>query len=235
MAKPNYPTKEGLWSKGTREEENYGKVRLGMPYPDAVGQLRKALEGREDFDPAVLFVWGTMQATAVLNILKATEEAFGEAGQEIVRKAINKAGYEAMEGLLETSGFPDDLDDVELASYMVTGVNTILYASLEKPWIASEDRCEFDILWCPHQDRYTAFDCRVQRFFVEGMFQAMEDHGRGGFTAWVEKLIPHGAECCHFVVERRKDAGDKNPWHSYSEELSKRAFQKMKEEKKEGD
>jgi hypothetical protein len=35
--------------------------------------------------------------------------------------------------------------------------------------LRSENRCAFDILWCPHQDRYTAFDCRIQRFFVEGM------------------------------------------------------------------
>ncbi len=230
MPAPKYPTKEGLWSKGKREEEGYQKVRLGTPYQDAVEQLRKAIKGRDDFDPAVLFVWGTMQATAVLNILKSAEELFGEAGQEMVRKAVNQAGYEAMEGLLESSGFPDDLDEIELASYIVTGINTILYASLERPWIVSKDRCEFDILWCPHQDRYTAFDCRVQRFFVEGMFHALEDQGRGGITAWVEKLIPHGAECCHFVVERRKESGEKNPWHAYSEELGKRALKKLRGE-----
>jgi hypothetical protein len=229
MAKPQYPTKEGLCSKGKRKEENYGKVRLGTPYPEAVQHFRKAVEGRKDFDPAVLFVWGTMQATAVLNILKAAEETFGEAGQEMVRKAINKAGYEAMDGLLRNSIFPDELPEAELVSYVVTGLNTVLYASLEKPWIDSEDRCEFHILWCPHQDRYTAFDCRVQRFFVEGIFQAMEDHGKGNFTAWVEKLIPRGADCCHFIVQRREDDGERNPWHIYSDELNKKAMKKLEE------
>lgn len=228
MAQPQYPTKEGLWSKGKRKEENYGNVRLGTAYPEAVEHFRKAIEGRNDFDPSVLFVWGTMQATAVLNILKAAEETFGEAGQEMVRKAINKAGYEAMDGLLRDSSFPDDLDEAELVSYVVTGLNTVLYASLEKPWITSKDRCEFHILWCPHQDRYTAFDCRVQRFFVEGIFQAMEDHGKGDFTAWVEELIPRGADCCHFVVQRREDDGDRNPWHIYSDELSKKAMEKLR-------
>jgi hypothetical protein len=230
MPKPRYPTKEGLWSKGEREEENYGKVRLGTPYPEAVGHLRKALEGRDDFDPATLFVWGTMQATAVLNILKAAEQTFGKAGQEIVRKAIKKAGYEAMDGVLKNSSFPEDLDEMELVSYVVTGINTVLYASLEKPWIVSQDRCEFDILWCPHQDTYTAFDCRVQRYFVEGIFEAIEDHGKGGITAWVDKLIPRGGECCHFVVERRKNVGDKNPWHSYSDQLGERALEKLSED-----
>jgi hypothetical protein len=227
MPKPQYPTTDGIWSKGKRAEKNYNNVKLGMPFAEAVENLRQAIEERDDFDPTVLFVWGTMQATAVLNILKDAEEAFGEAGQEMVRKAINRAGYEAMDGFLKNSKFPKQLDEITLASYIVTGINTILYASLEKPWIVSEDRCEFDILWCPHQDRYTAFDCRVQRYFVEGIFQAIDDHGMPQLTAWVEKLIPHGAECCHFVVQKREDAHQRNPWDVYSDELGQRAFKKM--------
>lgn len=231
MAKPQYPTKEGLWSKGTRSEKGYKDVRLGMPYKEAVDQFRRSIEGRDDFDPAVLFAWGTMQATAVLNVLKAAEETFGEAGQEMVRKAINQAGYESMEGFLQDSDFPEDVEDIDILSYIVTGLNTVLYASLEKPWITSKNRCEFDILWCPHQDRYTAFDCRVQRYFVEGMIKAIEDSGRGGFTAEVEKLIPRGADCCHFVVDRLGDGVAQNPWNAYSDELGRKAFKKMKEKK----
>ena len=71
MAKPQYPTKEGIWSKGQRYEKKYPGVKLGLPYEEAVKSLRGALKDRDDFDPAVLFVWGTMQATGVLNILKA--------------------------------------------------------------------------------------------------------------------------------------------------------------------
>lgn len=229
MPEPRYPTKKGLWSKGKRAEENYKHVESGTPYPKAVAHFRKAVERRSDFDPAVLFVWGTMQATAVLGILTAAEQKFGAAGQEMVRKAINEAGYEAMDGYLQNSNFPKDADEIELASYVVTGINTVLYASLENPWIVSSDRCEFDILWCPHQDRYTAFDCRVQRYFVEGIFRAIEDHGIGRITAWVEKLIPRGAECCHFVVERRKDSTGKNPWHIYSDQIGERALKKIEE------
>lgn len=231
MTKPQYPTTEGLWSKGSRPEESYQRVKLGVPYPEAVESFRKATEGRNDFDPSVLFVWGTMQATAVLNILKAVEEAFGEAGQEVVRKALNKAGYEAMKGLIENSDIPEDMDEIQRASYFITGINTVLYASLEKPWIVSQERCEFDILWCPHQDRYTAFDCRVQRYFVEGMFQAMEELGKTKTTSWVEKLIPRGANCCHFVTELLKEDGNRNPWFAYSDELQRRALKKMKGDK----
>jgi hypothetical protein len=230
MAKPRYPTREGLWSGGEREESSFESVKLGLPYAGAVERFRSATEGRDDFDPAVLFVWGTMQASAVLEILKEAETTFGEAGQRMVRRGINRAGFEAMCGFLDHTEIPADAEEIEKISYLVTGVNTVLYASLEKPCVVSGDRCEFDILWCPHQDRYTAFDCRVQRYFVEGIFQAMEERGFGGFTAWVEELIPHGSDRCHFVVERRKDAGAQNPWHAYSEKLGRRAFQKLKGE-----
>jgi len=214
-----------------REEESFTEVKLGTPYEKAVENFRLATQGREDFDPAVLFVWGTMQGKAVLNILKAAEEIFGEAGQAMVRKAINKAGYEAAEGLVKNSTFPDHLTDIELVSYIVTGINCVLYASLEKPWITSESRCEFDILWCPHQDIYTAFDCRVQRYFVEGMLEALEANGIGRAIPMVEKLIPRGADCCHFVVDRVEADATKNPWHTYSEQLAKRALEKSKADK----
>ncbi len=89
MPRPQYPTSEGLWSRGKRGEAGYGAVRLGTPYPEAVESLRKA---------------------------------------------------------------------------------------------------------------------------VEGMFHAIDDSGMGRITAWVEKLIPRGAECCHFVVERTGDSP--RPWRS---------------------
>jgi hypothetical protein len=231
MPEPQYPTKEGIWSKGKRKEDSYERVRLGAPYPKAVEHFRRAIEGRDDFDPAVLLVWGTMQSKAVLGILKAAEETFGEAGQEMVRKAINRVGYEAAEGLLENSFFPDDLDEIELISYIITGINCVLYGSLERPWISSRDRCEFDILWCPHQDVYTAFDCRVQRYFVEGMIEAMEAHGKGRVMPLVDKLIPRGADCCHFSVDRLGDGVGKNPWHAYSEELGRKALKERSKEK----
>ena len=133
--------------------------------------------------------------------------------------------------MLENSEFPDGLSDMELISYIVTGINTVLYASLEKPWISSDRRSEFDILWCPHQDIYTAFDCRVQRYFVEGMIQAMEDAKSLRVHPQVETLIPRGANCCHFVVDKLESNDGRNPWQVYSDELEKRALEKMKESK----
>ena len=228
--KPQYPTKEGIWSKKERKEKNFKGVKFGMPYADAVENFKEAIKGRDDFDPAVLLVWGTMQATGVLNILKAVEKTFGPEGQKIVRKGINSAGYGAVKGLMENSTFPEGLDDIELTSYIVTGINTILYASLERPWITDDKRCEFDILWCPHQDIYSAFDCRVQRYFVEGMIQYLEESEQTKMLPVVDKLIPQGADCCHFVVDKREDDGEQHPWNSYSDELGKRAFEKLKKD-----
>jgi len=230
MPKPQYPTPDGIWSRGRRKEASYERVRLGTPYQEAVENFRKATLDREDFDPAVLFVWGTMQAKAVLSILKAAEETFGEAGQKMVRKAIRAAGREAADGLLQNSEFPDDADDMELVSYIVTGINCVLYASLERPWIASDHRSEFDILWCPHQDTYTAFDCRVQRYFVEGMIEAVNARRKHSIVPKVEKLIPKGAECCHFVVDRVETDEDNNAWDQYSDQLARRALEKLAKE-----
>jgi hypothetical protein len=228
MPEPSYPTTKGIWGGGRRAAPGSAGLRLGTPYPEAVAHFRRAIEGRSDFDPAMLLVWGTMQATGVLNILKAVEARYGRQGQDLVREAINRAGYEAMEGLLADSVFPEEIDEMTLASFIVTGMNTVIYASLEDPWVTDETRCEFNILWCPHQDRYTAFDCRVQRYFVEGMIAAVDDAGHTAMTAWVDRLIPHGADHCHFVVEQR-DPTAGNPWHAYSDELAARALDMLDE------
>jgi hypothetical protein len=49
----------------------------------------------------------------------------------------------------------EGIDEAELMSFFATIVNTIAYASIEKPWVESEERVGFDILWCPHQDVYS--------------------------------------------------------------------------------
>jgi hypothetical protein len=230
MSTPIYPTREGLWSEGSRNEKGFEKIKLGKPFKKAVENLEMARRDRDDFDPSVLFVWGTMQAKAVLNILKSVEKEYGAAGQELARKSINEAGYEAAKGMLEDSVIPEDLNEMELISFIVTGINTILYASLEQPWISSDSRCEFNILWCPHQDIYSAFDCRAQRYFVEGMLKAMEEELGVRVHPVVDKLIPRGGDCCHFTVDRIQK-GETHPWNEYSKELQKRALEKLEQDR----
>lgn len=227
MAGPTYPTKEGQWSAGQRQEASYAGVRLGLPYAQACANFRGAVQGRDDFDPAVLFVWGTMQAKGLLYMLEALEEAFGEEGQQVARKAINKAGFEACQEMLANSQLPKDASEIELLSFIVTGINCVLYASLEKPWIVDENRFDFDILWCPHQDIFRPFDCRIQRYFVEGMIGAVEAAGYSSLLPVVDKFMPKGADCCHFQVTKRDNDGD-NPWNEYSNQLAARALARKK-------
>ena len=227
---PQYPTKKGIWSKKRRTEDSYKNVRLGFPYQKAINNFRAAIDGRDDFDPAAVFVWGAMQSLGVLNILKAVEKKYGEEGQKIVRSAIKEAGADATNQMLDNSYFPDGLEDIEIASYAITGMNVILYASLENPWITSKDRCEFEILWCPQQDIFSAFDCRVQRYFVEGMVEVLEKRYDAKVTAILTKLIPRGADRCHFIIDRRDDNGKEHPWHAYSTELGRRALKKADRE-----
>ncbi len=115
----------------------------------------------------------------------------------------------------------------------MTGFNTIIYASLERPRINSENSCDFDILWRPRQDIYTAFDCRVQRYLVEGMINAIRDMELVcKWSGHVTQLVPHGAEFCRFDVDNLDEMPETNPWRQYSDELGKRAFEKMEKGKK---
>lgn len=220
-----------LWRNGKRPEPSWNRVKLGEPYKKACENLRKAIAGREDFDPVTLFIWGTMMAKGVLEILKRVEEKFGVEGQKVVREALNNVGYEAIKQLLEDSQIPEDLPDVEKASFVATAVNTILYSSLESPRIVDENTYEFDILWCPHQDTYTPFDCRVQRYFVEGMLKFFRDKGLPTYHLKFTSLIPRGDKTCHFIG-KRASPNQPDPWFQYSEVLQQRALKKLEEGKK---
>ena len=63
------------------------------------------------------------------------------------------------------------------------------------------------------------------------MYQAIEEKVTSSITSSCEKLIPHGAECCHFWVEPYDPGEGRNPWHVYSEELARRALEKLKDKK----
>ncbi|HUS82820.1 MAG TPA: hypothetical protein VM013_06160 [Dehalococcoidia bacterium] len=205
-------------------------MRLKQPFAKAVENLRRDALSRDDYDPAVLFVWGQMMAVSVLEMLKAVEARFGREGQQVCTEALANVGYRlAMEGL-DGVEVPEGMSDVEMASAFATWVNTQLYASTERPSIDGPDACSFDILWCPHQDVYNGFDCRVQRYLVEGMMRAesekMAGSGIGTFNTRCDCTIPMGAPTCHFSIERAKDdAAD--AWAAYSRELEERALRRQ--------
>lgn len=208
--------------------------KFSFPYQKGLERVRKVL--KTDYDPAVLWVWGTMQARAVIEILKACEREFGEKGQRVVYDALKKVGREIVEQMLKDTEF-GGMSEAEVMSFFATIVNTIVYASLEKPWFEGEKKLGFDILWCPHQDVYSAFDCRVQRYFVQGILEAFRDKFEENtgkqlkFQVRFETTIPAGADVCRFVMWESEE--EENEWEKYTEYLNRRALEMAKRGKRE--
>jgi hypothetical protein len=190
--------------------------------------LKQDVLAKTDFDPATLWQWGTMQAMALIEVLKDCEAAFGQEGQKIVYGALRKIGYDIGRQILDGTTIPDDMKESEFVSFYATVINRIAYASLEDPRIDSDDKATFDILWCPHQDHYGAFDCRVQRYFVLGMIEAASDYAnKFGFEVRFDSTIPAGAKTCHFTMWRAS-AEEKVQWEQYTELLEAKALLRAK-------
>src|SRR5512144_338209 len=100
-----------------RPEARWKEFRFNQPYARGLRRLREEVLGRTDFDPATLWQWGTMQAMALLEVLKASEAAFGAEGQAVVQKAIHKIGLDVGRQILEGAKVPDDLSEQEFVSF----------------------------------------------------------------------------------------------------------------------
>ena len=112
-------------------------------------------------------------------------------------------------------------------SFLATIINTQAWTSVEDPRIDTEDKCSFDIIWCLLQDVYKAFDCRVQRYLVQGIMDAFRDSGvlSNDFQVEFKTTIPAGAQTCLFEITKKKqDQSDK--WEDYSKILEKKALEK---------
>lgn len=208
-----------------RDEEGWSRVTFGQPYAAGLRRLREDVLGKTDFDPATLWQWGTMQAMAVLTILKNCERRFGAEGQQAVYESLREVGLDVGRQILAQATKPADMPDIEFLSYYATMVNRIAYASLEAPRLEGPDAASFDILWCPHQDLYGASDCRVQRYFVQGMLDALEEFGLAkGFEVRFDSTIPAGGSTCHFTIW--KASGDeKSQWEQYTNFLDAKALE----------
>jgi len=208
-----------------RKENSWRKFRFNQPYEKGAKRLREEVIGKTDFDPSVLWQWGTMQAMAVIRILKDCEREFGERGQQVVNNALRKVGYDIGKQLFKGLQKPEGLSEAEIISFFATVVNRIVYASMENPRIDSVDSVSFDITWCPHQDHYNAFDCRVQRYLVQGMLDAFYETDWIGHN-WQLKFtctIPAGASVCTFVFWRASEE-EQAEWELYTKKLEARAL-----------
>lgn len=209
----------------TRPEPRWKAFRFHQPYEKGLARVREVL-ATTDFDPATLWQWGTMQAMALIEILKASEAAFGAEGQRLVCDALRRTGLDVGRQILRGVQVPEGVTDVELMSFYATVVNRIAYASLEAPRIDGEGQASFDILWCPHQDHYGAFDCRVQRYFVQGMIEAAEEaFGPMGFQVRFDSTIPAGASTCHFTLWKSATPGAaEDAWRETTHAIEERAL-----------
>lgn len=219
----------------SRKEEAWKRFKFNFPFERGLKRLREEVLEKTDFDPSVLWIWGTMQAMAVIQILKDCEREFGEKGQKVVNEALRKVGLDIGRQMMEGLERPQDMTDAEMASFFATVVNCVAYASLEDPSIDSDQEVSFNILWCPHQDYYQAFDCRVQRYFVQGMLDAVRERGwLGDWQVRFTRTIPAGGETCRFVLWKAPD-GEKMEWERYSEQLEKKALEMADRERREGE
>jgi hypothetical protein len=206
-----------------RAEPKWKEFRFNQPYEKGLARLRDEVLGKTDFDPATLWQWGTMQAMALIEVLKDSEREFGEAGQALVHGALRRTGFDVGRQIL-----PEGITDAEFVSFYATVINRIAYASLEAPRIDADNKVTFDILWCPHQDHYGAFDCRVQRYFVQGMIEAaVEFAGRFGFEVRFDTTIPSGATTCHFTMWK-PDESEKAQWDATTRLLDEKALNRAK-------
>jgi hypothetical protein len=208
-----------------RPEARWKDFRFNQPYAKGLKRLREEVLGKTDFDPATLWQWGTMQAMALVQVLKDCEAAFGEAGQKLVFESLRKIGLDVGRQILAGVTLPEGMTPAEFVSFYATVLNRIAYASLEKPRIDAEDRVTFDIVWCPHQDHYGAFDCRVQRYFVQGMIEAAREFSKlWDFEVRFDDTIPAGAQTCHFTLWRAKGA-EKAEWERQTRILEQKALE----------
>jgi hypothetical protein len=216
----------------SQNKDNRKHVKFGRAYEKAVEKLTKDVLSKPEFDPATLFQWGLMMSLGVLQILKDVEERFGEEGQKVAGEAIRKVGRDAARQMLEGAEIPPGMSQVEIMSDIATYINTVLWASLEDPWIVSEDECGFDILWCPLQDSYLPFDCRVQRYFVQGILEhCREKMGVDAFHVAFESIIPAGAPTCKFRMWRKKP-NDADAWATYTKKLEEKSLRRLQDKGK---
>jgi hypothetical protein len=207
-----------------RVEPKWKQFKFNQPYAKGLARLKDEVLAKTDFDPATLWQWGTMQAMALVGVLEAAEEKFGAAGQQMVGDAVAAIGLDVGRQILANVEIPPDMSEAEYFSFYATVINRIAYASLEDPKIDDAGKVSFHILWCPHQDHYKAFDCRIQRYFVRGMIQAAQEHALGkGWQVRFDSTIPAGATTCHFTLWSATEE-EAAAWNKYTNLLEAKAL-----------
>jgi hypothetical protein len=211
-----------------RDEPRWREFKYNQPYAKGLARLKHEVLAKTDFDPSTLWQWGTMQAMALVSVLEAAEAQFGAAGQQMVGDAVSKIGLDVGHQILAGFELPEGMTEAEFFSFYATVINRIAYASLEAPKIDNDGQVSFDIVWCPHQDHYKAFDCRIQRYFVRGMIEAAKNVALGkNWQVKFDSTIPAGATTCHFTLWNATDE-ESRAWNQYTQLLETKALTRKK-------
>src|SRR5450432_3366784 len=109
-----------------RAEEKWPSFRFNQPYAKGLRRLKEEVLSKTDFDPATLWQWGTMQAMALIEILKECESEFGEAGQKLVYRALHRTGLDIGRQIFDGVTLPEGITDAELISFYATVINRIV-------------------------------------------------------------------------------------------------------------
>ena len=181
------------------------------------GFTRRTLN-KGGYDPRSVLRWGQMMAISLLEVVKAVERRFGEEGQKVCIETLVNVGRKIGKDVLEAATIPEGLSEIETISFLASWVNRNIYASPDVPKIISDKECTFDILWCPHQDIYTARDCRIQRHIVEGI---LDSFNAKNYNIEVTKLIPMGDDTCRFRIWK-KEKDEEDEWKARSKFLAER-------------
>lgn len=207
-----------------------GQFIFNRHFAASTKKMREMVLRNKDYDPARLFKWGQMMSLAVIRMMKAVEKNLGSAGQKVMNQALVELGREIGQEILKDFVRPSQIKDIEMVSKFITYINEEIWASPEIPFIINDQECLCDVLWCPHQDHYQPFDCRVQRYIVQGLLEAFQEKTGIAVDAKFTQIIPKGAKTCQFHI-RLISPQEEREWNKYSTQLATRALKKVKGEK----
>jgi hypothetical protein len=229
VGEPSYSNKEeAMKYQQLSQEERRAQIKFNRLFTKAVDNFRQDALSRPDYDPANLFIYSAMVARGLIRMLEAVEAEFGEKGQQVATRALVEVGRELVGEGIEGVEWPQDMKPVDMASIFATWLNEVLYASVEIPSIDSEGECSFHIHWCPLQDIYSPLDCRIQRYFVEGMFDAAPELIKNNIQHAFQYGIPSGHPTCHFHLWQKKEGEEEKTWQSYTQLINSKALEKKR-------
>lgn len=207
-----------------------GQITFCRHFTSSTIKMRQMALSNEDYDPARLFKWGQMMSLALIRAIKAIEKNFDSAGQKVINQVLVHLGREIAQEILKDFIWPPQAKEIEVVSKFVSYINEEIWASPEIPLIINDKECRCDVLWCPHQDHYQAFDCRVQRYIVQGLLEAFQDYTGLAVDAKFTQIIPKGAKTCQFHI-RLISPQTKREWNEYSAQLAAKALKKVEGDK----